>query len=184
MPALDKQYPYDPAKAKQLLAAAGYPNGFDFTMLEQPAIDSGDLLAQAIVADWKAIGVNVTLKSVPSFSAYVTAVETGQYPATTLTFQYSVMLADTQELVTDPALYNSLGYNDVMANQLANDQRKYDVDTPQGVKAAEAAATYMVKNAFLAPVTSTDAVLFSTKSVNVKVGTYPWPDPTQWTPAN
>ncbi len=68
VPSLESVYPYNPTKAKQLLAAAGYPQGFSFTLLEQPAIDSGDLLAQAMVANWKAIGVNVTLKSSPSFS--------------------------------------------------------------------------------------------------------------------
>ncbi len=110
--------------------------------------------------------------------------ETRQYPATTLTFQYSVELADTQELVTDPALYNFMAFNDVQANQLAANQKKYDVASPEGIKAAEAASTYMVKNAFLTPVSNTEALMFSTKDAKVKFGTYPWPDPTQWTPAN
>jgi peptide/nickel transport system substrate-binding protein len=181
---LDAAYPYDPAKAKQLLAQAGYPNGFSFTLVEQPAVDSGDLLAQALAADWKAIGVNATIKTTPSFSAYVSLLLTRKYPTTTLTFQYSVQLVDTQQLVTNPALYNYMGYADPAGNQLAQSQRTYDVDSAPGRQAAQASETYMVKNAYLVPVASTDALLFATSSVTgLKFGTYPWPDPTQWKPA-
>jgi peptide/nickel transport system substrate-binding protein len=182
---LDAAYPYDPAKAKQLLAQAGYPNGFSFTLVEQPAVDSGDLLAQALAADWKAIGVNATIKTTPSFSAYVSLLLTRKYPTTTLTFQYSVQLVDTQQLVTNPALYNYMGYQDQAGNQLAQAQRAHDIDSPQGVQAAQASETFMVKNAYLVPVASTDALLFSTKDVaGLTFGTYPWPDPTQWKPAS
>jgi peptide/nickel transport system substrate-binding protein len=181
---LDDQYPYDPAKAKQLLAQAGYPNGFSFTLVEQPAVDSGDLLAQALAANWKSIGVNVTIKTTPSFSAYVTLLLSKKYPTTTLTFQYSVQLVDTQQLVTNPALYNYMGFQDLAGNKLAQDQRAFDIQSPQGVQAAEASEAFMVKNAYLVPVASTDALLFSTKDVaGLTFGTYPWPDPTQWKPA-
>lgn len=182
---LNNAYPYDPAKAKQLLAQAGYPHGFSFTLVEQPAVDSGDLLAQALAADWKAIGVNCTIQTTPSFASYVTMMGSQKYPATTLTFQYSVQLVDTQQLITDPALYNYMAYPDPEGNQLAINQRKYDIDSPQGVKAAQASETYMVDNAYLVPVAQTDALLFSTKAVSgLDFGTYPWPNPINWKPAS
>ncbi|MEJ1229743.1 MAG: ABC transporter substrate-binding protein [Galbitalea sp.] len=182
---LEKKYPYDPAKAKQLLASAGYPNGFSFTLVEQPAVSSGDLMSQALVADWKAIGVDVTLKPTPSFAVYVPLMATQQYSATTLTFSYSVQLTDTQQLVTNPALYNYMGYTDAKANQLADDQRKQDIESPAGKKAAEASETYMVDGGFLVPVASVDALLFASKKIaGLDFTTYPWSDPTQWKPAN
>ena len=181
---LDDEYPYDPKKAKELLAEAGFKDGFKFTLVEQPAVSSGDLMAQAMVANWKDVGVDVSLKPTDSFATYVPIMVSQKYPATTLTFQYSVQLTDTQQLVTNPALYNYMGFTDSKANELAENQRKQDIDSPQGVAAAEASETYMVENAFLVPVVSVDALLFATKGVEgLKFSTYPWSDPTNWKPA-
>jgi peptide/nickel transport system substrate-binding protein len=58
-------YPYDPGKAKQLLAEAGFPNGFSTELIYPPGRYTGDEeLLPTLVSYWKKIGVNVTLKAV------------------------------------------------------------------------------------------------------------------------
>ena len=65
MPGYDKSfkgYPYDPAKAKELLAEAGHPDGFS-TELFVMNTDPNPRIAQAIQQDLKEIGVSADIKS-------------------------------------------------------------------------------------------------------------------------
>jgi ABC-type transport system substrate-binding protein len=54
-------YGYDPAKAKQILAAAGYPNGFSTTIYSHN-VDPWPKVLQAIQADLGAVGIKATIK--------------------------------------------------------------------------------------------------------------------------
>ena len=71
-------YPYDPAKAKKLLAEAGYPNGFSTTMWV-PESGSGmqSPVAMAVVmqSNLRAVGVNVTLQTM-EWGAYIAKLRT------------------------------------------------------------------------------------------------------------
>lgn len=55
-------YAYDVDKAKELLAEAGYPDGFDLTVTSPSAMDPGNLLGQAVQGALQDIGINVTLE--------------------------------------------------------------------------------------------------------------------------
>lgn len=57
-----KPYPYDPAKAKQLLAKAGYPNGFDIRLYD--GSDQPKEIAEVISAYWAQIGVKTDIQRI------------------------------------------------------------------------------------------------------------------------
>ena len=62
---LDESVPYDPEKAKQLLAEAGFADGVDIKVVAQTA-DPVPAVATAWQAQMKEIGVNVEIQQVPS----------------------------------------------------------------------------------------------------------------------
>ncbi|MEG1917815.1 MAG: ABC transporter substrate-binding protein [Oscillospiraceae bacterium] len=64
MPELNDVYSCDPAKAKELLAQAGYPDGFEMTITVpsnyQPHVDT----AQVLVEQLRAVGISATIQLV------------------------------------------------------------------------------------------------------------------------
>ncbi|WP_293762648.1 ABC transporter substrate-binding protein [uncultured Aquitalea sp.] len=58
---------YNPAKARQLLAKAGYPDGFVLNLwalpVQRPTNPNGKLMAQMIQQDWAKIGVKANIQS-------------------------------------------------------------------------------------------------------------------------
>jgi peptide/nickel transport system substrate-binding protein len=62
-----KPYGYDPAKAKRLLAEAGYPNGFDTEIYSASVMPKE--VTEAVVAYWSTIGVRAKIKFI-DFAAF------------------------------------------------------------------------------------------------------------------
>ena len=62
-----KDAPFDPAKARTLLAQAGFPNGFDITLwampVQRPYNPNAQLMAQLLQQDWAKIGVRAKIVS-------------------------------------------------------------------------------------------------------------------------
>ena len=68
-----QSYPYDPEKAKQLLAEAGYPDGFETTFWVTDSgsgMQSPKTMAEAIQADLHAVGITTTIE-VAEWGAYL-----------------------------------------------------------------------------------------------------------------
>jgi peptide/nickel transport system substrate-binding protein len=69
------KYPYDPAKAKQLLAEAGYPNGFDSELVTY----APPQISAAVQNYLKAVGINLRIQHL-QIGAAVQLAEAGKAP--------------------------------------------------------------------------------------------------------
>jgi peptide/nickel transport system substrate-binding protein len=76
-PGWDEQplYPFDQAKAKQLLTEAGYPNGFSFDLINSPFHPGVPMIAkeyEAVAGYWEQVGIHATLKPIDFMAFYPT----------------------------------------------------------------------------------------------------------------
>ena len=75
-------YPYDPVKAKQLLAQAGLPNGFTtdlyYPTTPRPYMPEPQRIAEAIQADLQKAGIKVTLEPF-EFGVFLDKVRNGEH---------------------------------------------------------------------------------------------------------
>lgn len=90
---------YNPEKAKELLAEAGYPDGFDIAMQATRRYNNGAEVGQAIAQQFGEIGVNVDLE-VPEWSVYIQQVPAGKQAPI-----YMLGWGSTQTLDADAAIY-------------------------------------------------------------------------------
>ena len=61
-----ERLPYDPQAAKKLLAEAGYPNGFEFTLdCPNNRYINDEAIGKALAGMWAKIGVKVKVNAIP-----------------------------------------------------------------------------------------------------------------------
>ena len=121
----DKQiyYKYDPAKAKELLREAGYPNGFesDFFYYNSETWPKG---APAVQGAWKSVGINVNLKLFEDAQLYE------QYRAGNFSLGADGIMRVGPDQVYSILLHsksiplpNAMRYNDPQMDRLIDDAR-------------------------------------------------------------
>lgn len=91
--------PYDPERARSLLAAAGYPNGFQLTLhATNDRYPNDDKVAQAIAQFWTRIGVRTEVATLPNAAFFPAAarqqfsVFAAQYGADNISYAYRALV--------------------------------------------------------------------------------------------
>jgi peptide/nickel transport system substrate-binding protein len=159
---LNAVYPYDPAKAKQLLAAAGYPHGFTMSMVTAD-YDEENLLAQALAQEWAQMGVTVKIIDDANPDAYEQAFASGTVPSFIATYGQQPISIEGPGLFLPSALFNP--YHTASAAL----QSLYDQDITASGSAAtvldQKVESYLVNNAWFVPVVASGLPWYATTNI-------------------
>jgi peptide/nickel transport system substrate-binding protein len=162
---LDSYYSYNLAKAKQLMAQAGYPNGFTLAMPEVDALGAATfaLIAQQLAA----IGIKVNYTNYP-VSQIFSAVLAPKYPAAYFILQEDpTAWQESQFVISQSATWNPFHAPDAtVAGYIKTIQTG---STDQADAATKALNTYLVENAWFAPFFRAQSSFVSDKNTKVTV---------------
>lgn len=142
-PQAEQVYSYDPAKAKELLAQAGYPNGFDLEITVPSSYSQHIDTAQIIVEELKQVGINATISQV-EWSSWLSDVYTdGNFQATVIGFDGTLAPNDWLKKYTTGSGKNFMHYSSPEYDQVFE-------EAYTAVDAAEKAALYKEAQMILA----------------------------------
>ena len=163
-PSLDSKYTYDPAKAKQMLADAGYPNGFEVTI---PDLSSVFPDAQAAMTQQlKDVGVKVKTDPIP-VNQLINALLAGKYPLSYFSLASFRPWDTTVIQLTKDSLWNPLKYADPKAAALIK-QAQSTPAGPQQDALFKQLDAYTVDQAWNVPWTQVQNAYVTAKDVQVE----------------
>lgn len=155
---LDDAYPFDPEKARELLAEAGYPDGFTITMPEFAGFADLNAVVFQQLGD---VGITVQPEPVAP-DQVISALLSGQYPMFIFSWGSSNAWQDVLKLVQPTAPWN------MYKNETPElDALIADAQATGSEEAFQAISEYLVDEAWFAPWYVQNNVYLSTSDVTV-----------------
>jgi peptide/nickel transport system substrate-binding protein len=161
-PGLTSAYPYDVSRAKQLLAAAGYPHGFSLKIVTG---DYGgeNLMAQALAQQWQQVGVNVQVTDDANSNQFYAAAFGAKFPAFMTVFGQIPTWIEGPSLFLPPASYNPFHTASVslasLYQQEARSSGTHQVRLDQQIEA------YLVNQAWFVPIVTIGLPYYAASAV-------------------
>jgi peptide/nickel transport system substrate-binding protein len=161
-PALARAYPYDVAKARQLLAAAGYPHGFTLKIVTGE-YGGMNLMAQALAQQWQKAGIRLQVTDYANSNQFYSAAFGAKFPAFMTVFGQIPVWVEGPSLFLPPASYNPFHTaSPALAALYGQESRSSAARQPRLDQQIQA---YLAGQAWFVPVVTIGLPYYATKAV-------------------
>lgn len=177
------RYPYDPDRARALLAEAGYADGFTMKVLTTSFANT-HLVPQALAADLEQVGVTLELVNQAEATNYLTDMASRAYPAYGIGYgTQPVHLMGPGLFLPSAAQFNPFGSADPELEALY--QQAAALDDASRAEVDQAIISRLVEQAWFLPVVFVPVFFFANDDVaGIEPTNHePIPNPVHWRPA-
>lgn len=161
--ALEDAYPYDPERARELLAEAGYAEGFT---LPVPMSSGFEPSVVALRQQFSEIGVTLEAVPVPD-TEYLTEITSGDYGAAAFNLFQGVSWVAIEQIISTDALYNVRDSTTPELEALIEEVRSAPT-VEEGDVAATEINRYVVEQAWFVPIYRPDQLYYVSAAITVE----------------